>query len=299
MTRRLLSFVLFSGLAGLIQSAAGQAVPAAPVPSPDAAEIRVLCWNIRYASQGDLGPRAWTARRDAMAAAILQQNPDILCVQEALRPQLDDLAKRLPGYAWKGVGRDDGKDAGEFCAIFCRDTWMVLDSGTFWLSDTPEVVASSTWGNVVTRICTRATLQRPDGEKLEVWNAHWDHVSEPARQKSAQLIARRLQERKEPLPFVLCGDFNCGEDSVGVKTLKAAALSLTDTFRTAHPDEPAEKCGTFHGWSEHISGAKIDYILVPPGDRVRTITAGILRPRPESGYASDHDAVFAVIRLKG
>lgn len=295
MNRRPFSILLLSGLAGLMQSVCAQTGPAAPAPAVAGAELRVLCWNIRYASKGDLGPRSWTSRRDAMAAAIRQENPDILCVQEALRPQLDDLAKGLPGYAWKGVGRDDGKDAGEFCAIFHRDGLQVLDTETFWLSDTPEVVASSTWGNVVTRICTRATFQRPDGQKFEVWNAHWDHMSEPARQKSAQLIARRLQARKESLPFVLCGDFNCGEDSAGVKTLKSAPLSLVDTFRAAHPDEPAEKCGTFHGWSETISGAKIDYILVPPG--VRTVSAGILRPRPESGHASDHDAVFAVIRL--
>jgi endonuclease/exonuclease/phosphatase family metal-dependent hydrolase len=247
--------------------------------------LTFVSYNIRYATAAD-GPNLWVFRRAAVFALINSRRPDVLGVQEALATQIDELLVHLPGYAYVGVGRDDGKRAGEYSAVFYRrDRLSVTESGTFWLSDTPEVVGSKSWGNNVVRICTWATMRSTDGMTFNVYNAHFDHESQPSREKSAALLRSRVSGHS-----VVMGDFNAGEQNAAVKDL--LSNGLVDTFRALHSD--AIEVGTFNGFdTKATKGDKIDYVLCSPGWKV--IDAAIDRTLFDGRAPSDHFPVWAVL----
>ena len=273
---------------------ADQAVGPAAEPPP----VRVMSFNLRYGTADD-GDNAWPHRRDLVMRTIGDFNPTLLDVQEALRFQLDELHAEFPHLAEIGIGRDDGAEAGEYSAIlYDLERLERLDSGTFWLSDTPEVVASTSWGNRITRIVTWTRLRdRAGGDTFYVFNTHWDHESQPSRERSAELILQRIADRAGGGPVILTGDFNAGEDNPAFARLVAAyagaADHLRDTFRALHPD--AEDVGTFNGFTGERSGEKIDAILV--SGEWRVLEAGIDRAHDGGRYPSDHFPVTAVVAL--
>ena len=188
------------------------ALSAADEPGPF--EVRLMSFNIRYGSAND-GPNRWPNRRELVFDVLRNHRPDCVGLQEALDYQIKAICDAVEGYGLIGVGRDDGKSKGEFSAILYRkDRFEVSESGTFWLSDTPEKPASITWGNACTRICTWARLvEKQSGRAFYMFNTHFDHVSQPSREKSAVLIVERIAARKHDEPFVLTGDFNVGEEN--------------------------------------------------------------------------------------
>lgn len=264
--------------------------------------LRVLSFNLRYMNSGDTDWRAWTARRDAAAALIARDNADLIGTQEGLRNMLDDIKERVPGYVEIGVGREDGQTQGEYCAILVRaNRFEVIKSGTFWLSDTPEVPNSKTWKNRVTRICTWAHLHdHRTGRELYFYNTHLDHESQEAREKGAAQIAAHLQTNArsrsgELLPFALTGDFNATEDNPAIKTLKEGPLSLVDSWRALHPQVPREESGTYHVFTGKQNGPKIDYIFVPP--MARLLDAAILRDGAPEAWPSDHFPIRSTVEF--
>ncbi|MFW5653521.1 MAG: endonuclease/exonuclease/phosphatase family protein [Planctomycetota bacterium] len=121
--------------------------------------LRVMSFNIRYGTARD-GDNAWPHRRDLVTNLICENGGDIIGLQEALAFQIAEILQACPKYTRIGVGRDDGRDRGEFTAIlFDRSKWLPVEFDTFWLSDTPDVVASTSWGNSIPRICTWALLE--------------------------------------------------------------------------------------------------------------------------------------------
>ena len=262
--------------------------------------LNVLTFNIRYGTAND-GPNHWTNRREFLMEVIRKEDADIIGLQEALDAQIREIVAAIPAYAVVGVGRDDGKTRGEYAAIlFRRDRLHVSDSGTFWFSDTPSVVASKSWGNTITRICTWARFVDRDGRAFWHFNVHLDHISQPSRERSTALLAQRISERRTPdEPAIVTGDFNVGEDNPAIATLLAprdgAASLMLDTFRARYPDE--KTAGTFSGFvMGTVSGPKIDYILVPPGTEV--LAAEIIRTSRDGRYPSDHFPVSARVRLR-
>jgi endonuclease/exonuclease/phosphatase family metal-dependent hydrolase len=274
---------------------------APPVREP----LSVMTFNIRYATAPD-GENHWTARRDMLFDLVRAQNADIIGLQEALDGQIREIVAAAPGYAVVGVGRDDAMAKGEYSAILFRtDRLHVAESGTFWFSDTPEVPASKSWGNNITRICTWARFIDRDGRAFWHFNVHLDHQSQPSRERSAELLRRRIEARPFPRePVVVTGDFNVGEANPALRTLvppRTAAVAaepstapLLDTFRVVHPDERV--VGTFSGFKfGQVEGEKIDYVLVQPGTEV--LSAEILRTSRNDRYPSDHFPVVARVRL--
>lgn len=270
--------------------------------SPLAAQaaVRVLSFNIRYGTAND-GAHRWEARRDAVIGTIRDHAPHVLGVQEALRFQLDELARALPGYRELGVGRDDGRTAGEYSAILVDTArFSLLADGTFWYSDTPTVPGSMHWGNRITRIATWVRLiDRATGDTLRVYNTHWDHESQPSRERSAALLLDRVRRDAGPGDRVLVmGDFNSDETNPAFRQLATAAGSaegtplLRDTFRARYPD--ARVVGTFNAFKGDSTAGKIDAILVGEGWSV--LDAGIDRRRWGALWASDHFAVWAIVR---
>ena len=255
-------------------------------------ELDLMSFNIRYGKAKD-GDNHWEKRKELVFDVLKNHAPQIVGLQEALDFQIDEIKDRLPQYAHLGIGRDPDS-TGEYTAIlYLKDRYAVLDSNTFWLSDTPEV-RSTHWGNKIVRICTWAHFEdRDSGRGFYVFNTHFDHRSQESRVRSAGLIRNRIANRASPNdPAILMGDFNAGEDNEAISRLVSDS-ALVDTFRVLHPD--VDEVGTFGGWTGKTSGAKIDYIFVEPG--IETLAAEIIHDNEQGRYPSDHYPVSARVRL--
>ena len=268
---------------------------ALPAPAQERAPLAAMSFNIRYGTAND-GENRWPLRREFLIDVMREQNADVVGLQEALDFQIDEIVAALPIYGVIGVGRDDGARKGEYSAIlFRRDRFQVPDAGTFWFSDTPEVVASKSWGNNITRICTWARLIDRDGRAFWHYNVHLDHQSQPSRERSAQLLRQRIDARRFPHePVVITGDFNAGEKNPAVASMIAGG-AYVDTFRVKHPDE--KNVGTFSAFDLAKTGVeKIDYVFVPAGTEV--MRAEIVRTARNGRTPSDHFPVVAQIRFR-
>ncbi len=259
--------------------------------------LRVLSFNLRYINPGDTGSRTWVARRDQVGRIVRDSKPDLIGVQEAFRSMLDDVEERVPGYDEIGVGREDGKTAGEYAAILVRrERFATLDSGNFWLSDTPEIPNSKSWKNLVTRICTWARLRdKIDNREFYYYNTHLDHESQEAREKGVDLILKHLSGRAPVAPFVISGDFNAGEDNPAIAKVRSSPLHPIDSWRAIHPGVVASESGTMHGFTGARDGAKIDYIFVPNGTRV--VESEIIHDSQDGNYPSDHFPILSTFEL--
>jgi endonuclease/exonuclease/phosphatase family metal-dependent hydrolase len=260
----------------------------------DASPLRVMSFNIRYGTAND-GDDHWDKRKTFLVDVLRSESPDVIGVQEALYPQIAFILQALPEYAMVGVGRDDGVRAGEYTAILYRTAKLSLSrSDTFWFSETPAVVASKSWGNTITRICTWAQFTTADGRPLYVYNVHLDHQSQPSREKSAALLRARVEARDPKAPAIVMGDFNAGERNPAVSSMVEGGV-LRDTFRVKHPS--ASPVGTFTGFKfGQVSGEKIDHIFAT-GDW-DVVDAAIVRTDRDQRYPSDHFPVTATVRLR-
>lgn len=264
-----------------------------------ATPLRVMTFNIRYDTPND-GPNAWPHRRDWVASLIRFHEADALGVQEALVHMLRELDARLPGFARVGVGRADGREGGEFSAIFYRtDRLELLDNGTFWLSPTPEMPGSKGWDTAIERVATWARFRdRATGCELVHLNTHFDHIGEQARQESARLIRRRLATLANDLPVIVTGDLNADPTSAPYRiltrdTIGAALPPLRDAFSSSR----AGHYGPTSTWTAFRAIAparRIDYVLV--SDDVTVLTHGILPDSWDGRFPSDHLPVLASVR---
>ena len=266
----------------------------APTPPHTSTSFRVMTYNIRYNNPND-GEHAWPHRRDRVASTIRFNQVDLLGVQEALKDQVLQLDSLLTDFDWVGVGRDDGQEQGEFSPIFYRrNRYELVDQGTFWLSETPDVPGSKDWDAAITRIATWARFKdlQADTDVLLV-NTHFDHRGEIARERSAALIVQKAQEIAGPLPIVITGDFNFTESAPGY-------ANLTEAFHDAYyaTQQPHHgPSGTFSGF-EHggipLEG-RIDFIFTDK--RLTVYQHAILSDTWNGAYASDHLAVVATVQL--
>ena len=258
-------------------------------------EIDALSFNIRFDNPKD-GENAWPNRKEMVGQWVKSESPDVIGLQEALRHQIDDIKKVATAYSEYGVGRDDGKSRGEHCTILYLKKRFSLDKsdcGTFWFSDTPEKIASKSWGNEIPRICTWARFIEKKTEKgFYVYNVHYDHRSQPSRLGASELIIQRISKRKRSNePIILMGDFNASENNPAIKIFKDEPLNLVDTFRVVKPDEKMVK--TFHGFrGGSFSGGKIDHVFMLP-KMGKVSSAEIVRFNKEKRYLSDHYPVRA------
>ena len=290
---------LFAALAASLLLAACGTQNVAFHSSTGETTVDVLSFNIRYGTASD-GPNSWPHRERLVRDVLRRQGGDFIGLQEALRFQIDAIRGSLPEYDEVGAGRDDGKEAGEYAAILYRwDRWYPTDSGTRWLSGTPEVPGSKTWGNEITRIVTWARfVEKATGRAVWLFNTHFDHVSQPSRERSAEMLASLIANRKTDDPVIVTGDFNAGEDNPAIRYLKNAnnlsPVTLVDTFRVLHPE--TQSVGTGGGFEGRRDGPKIDYVFVEPDTRV--LDAGIVHDSEAGRYPSDHFPVHAEVALK-
>lgn len=254
--------------------------------------LTVMSYNIRYGTAPD-GPDAWIHRRPRLMQVLRNHPADVVGLQEALAPQIEEILAEFPALRTLGVGRDDGEQAGEFSAILFRTGRLFpRQQGTFWLSDTPETVASKSWGNRITRICTWAKFEDSVSRRMIwVFNTHLDHESQPAREKGVELILRRIAAMTGGDPVIITGDFNAGESNPAVNRLRKAGFR--DTWRVANPTAPEP--GTFSGFRPELGKDKIDYVWVDASWRV--VSARLVMDKVDDRWPSDHLPVMAELAL--
>ena len=252
-----------------------------------ASKLKVMTFNIRYGTADD-GDNKWENRKDIFFDVLKNQKADIIGLQEALKFQLDEIKARFPEYEQLGVGREDGKTKGEYSAIlYLKKKFKADSTGYFWFSDTPEVPDSRSWGNNVTRICTWVLLKDiSTGKSFYYYNLHIDHESQNSREKSAGLLLKRIDGKKN---VIITGDFNAGENNRAVKEIIEGGFE--DSFRVLHPNE--KDVNTYHAFKGTLTGDKIDYIFIRGTFKVNK--AEIIRYNKEGKYPSDHFPVTAVL----
>lgn len=266
-------------------------VPVAPVAGQESPELRLMTFNIRYGTADD-GDHVWANRRHLVAQIIEREAPDVLAIQEALAFQLDELASVLEDYVKLGQHRDGGT-GGEFSGLYVRTGAGAIEAhGEFWLSPTPDVVASRGWDAALHRMAVWADIAVDgfDGT-VRVYGTHFDHRGEQARVESARLIADHAREGGHAT--VVLGDLNVPDHSEAIRTF--AELGYVSAVTALHPDETR---GTFNGFRDPTGGSgRIDHVLVGPGLEVRS--ARILDDRVGGLFPSDHFPVTARVREGG
>jgi len=277
------------------------AVPAVPVGT-FLQSWTVMSFNLRYAG-GDAGEHSWEARREAVAERVRAAGADIVATQECLVVQAEDLRRLLPGYQLAGVGRDDGDQAGEMCAILWRrDRFIKLEEGHRWHAE-PGLLPSPPDADAA---CVRmfswvllAEREEPR-RRLLVVDTHLDHVGNQARTRAARRLRDWLAGRDPAVPVVLAGDFNApaaaGSPPYDLLTAADSPVPLVDSFRALHPAGALPE-GTFHGFRGADEPARIDWILASPALVPRE--AWIDRERVAGTIPSDHHPVVAVLEPPG
>lgn len=258
-----------------------------------------MTFNIRLSTLAD-GLNAWPLRKDIAAGTISFYQPHVAGLQEVLVSQLKDLRKLLPEYAWVGVGRDDGKEAGEYNPIFFRkDRFRLLETSTFWLSEEPDKPGIKGWDAACARVVTWARLRDTwTGGILVAFNTHFDHMGERARRESASLVLSAMRRIAGEAPVVLTGDFNCTREDPPYQTLVDAGgrTPFLRDARDASPRDPYGPSYSFNGFrADPGSGLPIDHIFIGPSFTV--LHAGILPGTWAGRFVSDHNPVLADIRL--
>jgi endonuclease/exonuclease/phosphatase family metal-dependent hydrolase len=267
-------------------------VPDKPVAAlrADKAELNVMTFNVRFASIKP--PNAWWQRRGVLKECIRSIDPDVFGTQEGLYGQLKDIEVDLGGdYAQIGLGRDGGS-RGEFMSVFYRKSRLEpLEYDHFWLSDTPNVIGSTTWGHLNRRMVTWVRfLDRATNKEFYLWNTHLDHQNQAAREKAAALIRQRIEALKtDGRPVILLGDFNATAKANKTYDILTEGAFLKDTWT-------GDEAGTFHNFTGTPGKqGRIDWIMTR-GDVEVVGKTEVVRFELKGQHPSDHYPV--VVRLK-
>lgn len=271
--------------------------PAETAQPASSLQIEWATFNMRYDNPGD-SLNNWQYRKDTVCQYILAKKMDIIGMQEVLHNQLEDLKAGLPNYAAIGVGRDDGKEKGEYSPLFYRaDKYEVLESNTFWLSQYPDSVGFIGWDGACTRIATWAKFKdKATGKIFMGVNTHFDHVGTEARRESALLIIKKIKEIVGDQPAVVTGDFNVNDQSEAYKTITTNEFVLKDAYKMT--DQKAGPNYTFHDFGRYAmeKREKIDFIFVTP--QIKVLNTEIAQnPETKTGYLSDHNPHMALLEF--
>ncbi|CAF1131048.1 unnamed protein product [Didymodactylos carnosus] len=260
---------------------------------------QIVTYNIRYGSASD-GANSWKHRREIFFNSLNEIQPTIMGTQEGEYFQLQEILTALGGnekWSFVGVGRDDGQEKGEHCAIFYDKTkYESVENGTFWLSDTPNQPSKS-WDSTLPRICTWVKLRVKDDkatkpESILVYNVHLDWPSFLARSKSMPLVIDHIDKYARSCRVIVMGDFN--NETMDAPEIKIMETNgFLDTYFVRHPDDV--KTATFHDFTGHPSSCKIDFIWIYAKVLFNVIDATINKYNEKNKYPSDHFAVTATL----
>lgn len=263
--------------------------PAAALPAAARDGLRVMAFNVRLPLESD-GPNRWEARQDLFVETIRRADPDIIGTQELWKIQGDRVIAMLPHYSWFGIDRRGGHADEHMGVFYRRDRLKLIEMGNFWLSETPEVPGSNSWGESLPRMATWGLFETvPGGKRFWFFNTHFAHrpEDEGARTKAAALIAARIAQLPGNLPVVLTGDFNTVPDSGAHRALSAG---LSDAWTAAPARKGPE--GTFHGFTG-TPERRIDWVFARGLTAAKAETVNFGR---NGRYPSDHFPVVVDYR---
>ena len=255
--------------------------------SEEKANVRWATFNMRLDTPAD-SLNNWKYRKERVAQYIQDMKLDVVGTQEVLQNQFNDLSSLLPDFKGVGVARDDGKETGEYSAVFYRKSvFDALDSGTFWLAENPDSVGMMGWDAACIRVATWAKLQhKATGKIVMAVNTHFDHVGKVARRESALLIIRKIKEIVGDRPAVLTGDFNVTDQSEAYNTIVSNEFVLLDAHKVAEKTGGASY--TFHGFDkvDMEKRSKIDFVFVTP--QIKVLHSEVT-PEVKEALLSDHN----------
>ena len=261
----------------------------------DSTTITVMSYNIRMDTPAD-GPNAWPKRKSWVVQIIKDATADLVGLQEVTTPQMEFLVKQLP-YGHYAVGRDNGANKGERCAIFYNSNrFELLDNGTFWLSKKPHEPGSKSWDAAITRIASWVKLRETGtGKELYFYNTHFDHKGEEARYYSMLLLKKQIRERADKIPVIVAGDFNFVPQSRPYNEINSTSSDyvLRDCFLEALEKDGELTCCGFDANNKNCS--RIDYVLVSSAFEVQSYQ--VLAQSKKGSYASDHLPVICKVRF--
>jgi len=252
--------------------------------------LNIATYNVRYDSPTDEG-NMWSDRSPHLINLIKFHQMDIIGTQEGMHHQLEEMKEGL-GFPYIGVGRDHGDEAGEFSAIFYDPSkFEVLDENTFWLSETPDI-PSKGWDAQFNRVFTYGKFKHEDFGIFYVFNTHYDHMGQQAREESSKVILNKIEEiNQEKLPVILMGDFNVTEENSAYKTI--AASHLRDGRKISDTPHVGPE-GTFNAFKwDMLPENIIDHIFV--SDHFKVYRHGILTDNYGKKYPSDHFPVMVEV----
>ena len=253
--------------------------------------LKIATFNLRMDTPSD-GENAWFHRKDMVNDLIRFYGFDLFGTQEGFTHQLNDIL-RLSDYRFIGVGRDDGKDAGEHCAIFYRsDRFKVLDQGDFWLSEHPEKPGRGWDGTCCNRICTWGKFEDLKNHKqFYFFNVHYEDEGDVARRESSNLMISRIKSIAGNQPVFLTGDFNAFPTEEPIRILNDSGF-LNDSYKITK-EAPFGPVCTYHGYDSTIkTEERLDYIWVT--DSIQIDKYGVLTNTLYGHTPSDHFPVMVV-----
>ncbi len=269
---------------------------------------RVATFNIRFGAAED-GENHWTQRKSILFDCLRELQPTVMGTQEGLSFQLAEICQAFPHLKYVGVGRYHQVEvdrayerlSGEHCAIFYDTTQVSLEqSGTFWLSETPEIAGSQSWGNDLARIVTWAILRaRSQAPRFIVFNTHY-HWGEPFATRSTELLLRQIKTLAASLPVIVLGDFNVPPtSSIHARFTQPDSLPpdfrpFQDVWESLGQIETA--AGTFHDYTGQPKESRIDWILISPD--FKPLSVQKITYQQAGRYPSDHFPVLAVLQLR-
>ena len=253
----------------------------------------IMSYNIRYDNEWDI-ENSWGKRRDKIKQLLYYYKPSIFGIQEGLSNQVHFIDSCLSNYRYVGVGRDDGGEKGEFCAIFVDTVkFTISEYSTFWLSETPDNVSVG-WDAALERICTYGLFKdKVTKENFWVFNTHYDHIGVLAREKSSELILNKIDEVNSALlPVILMGDLNSEPNSRPIKILKTKlndALEISSTILYG-------PTGTFNGFNKNLNiDKRIDYFFT---SELETLSYAHIDDRlDDNKHISDTLPIFITIKI--
>ncbi len=258
-------------------------------------EIKVMSYNIRLDLASD-GENRWDARKDRVASIMNFYHADFIGGQEVQHHQLQYLLQQLKDYSYIGVGRDDGKEGGEYsCIFYNKEKFSLQKSATFWLSPTPDSISKG-WDAALKRICTYGLFKEKKTKQLFwVFNTHLDHIGQTARLEAVKLIWQRMGALNEKgLPVILTGDFNSKPNEPAAAFMASQMQNARNISAIVHGN--ADSWNAFKFIEKPIGC--IDYIFVSQDKKVSVNAFATITDSYDLKYPSDHFPVFATITIQ-
>lgn len=260
------------------------------LPPSEGEELTIMSTNVRCYAPDDLFKKSLFYRMELIATDVCAVMPDVICFQEMQGLHYNYLEEVMPDYTSVMAFRDNSIIR-EGCSIFYRtDRFEEIESGHFWLSETPEV-KSKDWGSAHYRICVYVCLKdRNTGKEFIVFNTHLDHKSEEARIKGIEVVLDKIQALEGRTAF-LVGDMNAAGNS---KTIQSTKQSFDDAKKIATVSDGNKY--TYNNWGNPGGKSLVDYILISKG--AATVKEyRVLNNCYDGIYSSDHSSIYVKTKI--